>query len=154
LYVTFAKQDSAKHDDVAGPGNGYVDIFDANGTLLKRLISGGTLNSPWGIALAPADFGDLSNTLLIGNFGDGLIHGYDPSNGTEVGVMSQPSGRSLVIPGLWSLTLAGGGDGSAANLLYFTAGIPGPGQVEDHGAFGQIRPAHPDDNSKGKGKGK
>jgi hypothetical protein len=71
LYVTYALQDAAKHDDVAGPHNGFVDVFDPNGNLLQRLISNGPLNSPWGLALAPANFGAFSNDLLVGNFGDG-----------------------------------------------------------------------------------
>jgi len=141
LYVTFAKQDAAKHDDVGGPGNGFVDIFNMNGVMVKRLISNGTLNSPWGIALAPAGFGDLGGTLLIGNFGDGTIHGYDPTTGAHAGQILIPSGRPLMIEGLWGLTFGNGGQGGDTGILYFTAGIPGPhGNVEDHGLFGEIRP--------------
>ena len=143
LYVTFAKQDADKHDDEAGPGNGYVDIFDTDGTFVKRLISNGVLNSPWGIAPAPANFGGLSGSLLIGNFGDGTIHGFDPATGALVGQMLIPSGRPLSIQGLWGLTFGNGGQGGDPGVLYFTAGIPGPGQVEDHGLFGQIRPQNP-----------
>src|SRR5262245_32519996 len=73
LYVTYAKQNAAATGDVAGPGNGFVDVFDTSGNLLQRLVSGGSLNSPWGLALAPANFGDFSNDLLVGNFGDGTI---------------------------------------------------------------------------------
>jgi uncharacterized protein (TIGR03118 family) len=74
LYVTYARQDADKHDDVAGMGNGFVDVFDTNGNLLERLVTNGPLNSPWGLALAPGDFGQFSNDLLVGNFGDGMIN--------------------------------------------------------------------------------
>jgi uncharacterized protein (TIGR03118 family) len=74
LYVTYAKQDAAGHDDVAGAGNGFVDVFDTSGNFVKRLISNGPLNSPWGITVAPASFGQAAGDLLVGNFGDGLIN--------------------------------------------------------------------------------
>jgi len=83
--VTYAKQDAAKHDDVPGPGNGFVDVFDLDGNLIKRLISNGALNSPWGLALAPSNFGDLSNSLLVGNFGDGVINAFNPGTGAPLG---------------------------------------------------------------------
>lgn len=143
LYVTYAMQDPAKHDDVAGPGNGFVDVFDTEGRLMKRLISRGVLNSPWGLAVAPSNFGDLSGSLLVGNFGDGAIHGFDAANGSLAGQMLDPSGRALSIPGLWGLLFGNGGLGGDVGVLYFTAGIPGPDNVEDHGAFGEIRPQHP-----------
>src|SRR5262249_34043892 len=79
LFVTYAKQNAAATGDVAGPGNGFVDVFDTSGNLLQRLVSGGALNSPWGLALAPANFGDFSNDLLVGNFGDGTINAYNPT---------------------------------------------------------------------------
>ena len=81
LYVTYAKQDADKHDDVAGPANGFVDIFDTNGNLIQRLVTRGRLNSPWGLAFAPANFGQFSNDLLVGNFGDGRMNVVDPSTG-------------------------------------------------------------------------
>jgi len=141
LLVTYALQDADKHDDVPGPGNGFVDVFDTNGHLITRLISGGALNSPWGLAIAPNDFGALSRTLLVGNFGDGTIHGYDPSTGTLKGTMLGPLRRPLSITGLWGLIFGNGGQGGDSGVLYFTAGIAGPGQIEDHGLFGEIRPA-------------
>jgi len=144
LYVTYAVQDAAAHDDVAGPGNGLIDVFDTNGNLLERLVTGGVLNSPWGLALAPAGFGDLGGTLLVGNFGDGTIHGFHPATGALVGQIRIPSGRPLVIQGLWGLIFGNGGSGGDLGVLYFTAGIPGPGNVEDHGLFGFIRPQHHD----------
>jgi len=143
LYVTYAKQDPDQEDDVPGPGNGYVNVFDTDGNFVKRLISAGVLNSPWGLVRAPANFGQLSGSLLVGNFGDGTIHGFDPVTGVPRGQMLIPSGRPLTIPGLWALIFGNGGSGGDPGVLYFTAGIPGPGEVEDHGLFGQIRPQHP-----------
>ncbi len=134
LFVTFAKQNAAKHDDVKGPGNGYVDIFDPNGTLVKRLISQGALNSPWGIAQAPAGFGHVGNALLIGNFGDGRINAYDISTGQFMETLNGGSGQPLVIDGLWALTFGNGGSGGDPNKLYFTAGPNG----EADGLFGYL----------------
>ena len=79
LYVTYAKPDEARKDDVSGPGNGFVDVFDTDGNLLQRLISHGPLNSPWGLVLAPDSFGAFSHRLLVGNFGNGRINAFDPS---------------------------------------------------------------------------
>jgi uncharacterized protein (TIGR03118 family) len=142
LYVTYAKQDAAKHDDVPGPGNGFVDVFDLDGNLVKRLISDGRLNSPWGLALASPNFGDFSNTLLVGNFGDGLINAFDPSTGSFLGQIQDNRCKPILIEGLWGLNFGNGGSGGDSNTLYFTAGIPGPppGAVEDHGLFGSIQP--------------
>lgn len=100
LYVTYAKQDAGGEDDVAGPGNGFVDVFDANGVLQRRLISNGPLNSPWGVALAPAGFGSFANDLLVGNFGDGKINVFDPSTGNFVAVLTDPNNDPIVIQGL------------------------------------------------------
>jgi uncharacterized protein (TIGR03118 family) len=137
LYVTYAKQDAAKHDDVAGAGNGFVDVFDASGTLQKRLISNGPLNSPWGMAVAPAGFGSFANDLLVGNFGDGTINAFD-LDGNPLGELKDSNGNPIVIPGLWALAFGNGANGTSTESLYFTAGIPGSGQVEDHGLFGSI----------------
>src|SRR6266480_4369017 len=103
LYVTFAKRDATKHDDVAGPGHGFVDVFDTKGNLISRLISRGSLNSPWGLALAPADFGQFSNDLLVGNFGDGHIDVFDPNTGAALGSLQNSGGVPIQIDGLWSL---------------------------------------------------
>ncbi len=139
LYVTYAMQDDAGEDDVAGDGNGYVNVFDMNGNLLKRLISGGPLDSPWGLALAPANFGEFSNDLLVGNFGDGKINAFDPVTGAYRGTLSDSVGDPLVNLGLWGLKFGNGGNGGNTDALFFTAGIPGPnGTVEDHGLFGRI----------------
>ena len=138
LYVSYAKQDAAKHDDVAGAGNGFVDIYDASGVLQKRLISNGPLNSPWGMALAPAGFGSFGNDLLIGDFGDGSINAFD-LNGNFLGALTDSHGNPIDIPGLWALAFGNGANGTSTGALYFTAGIPGPGSVEDHGLFGEIQ---------------
>ncbi len=143
LFVTYAKQDSAKHDDVSGDGNGFIDVFNTSGVLLRRFASQGPLNSPWGMAVAPSNFGAFSNTLLVGNFGNGRINAFNLSTGAFVGQMLEPGGRSLTIQGLWGLTFGNGGSAGSRDRLYFTAGIPGGGEVEDHGQFGEIRPLRP-----------
>ncbi len=135
LYVTFAKQNAAKHDDVAGPGHGFVDVFDTNGNLISRLISRGSLNSPWGLAQAPANFGQFSNDLLVGNFGDGHINVFDPNTGAAVGSLQNSGGIPIQIDGLWSLQFGNGSAAGATNQLFFTAGIDG----EAHGLFGMIQ---------------
>lgn len=140
LYVTYAKQDADKKDDVSGPGNGFVDVFDTNGVLVKRLITKGALNSPWGLALAPSTFGAFANDLLVGNFGDGMIDAYDPASGAFLGTLENGAGTALAIPGLWGLAFGNGAQGTSKHSLYFTAGIPGPDAVEDHGLFGSINP--------------
>jgi uncharacterized protein (TIGR03118 family) len=134
LYVTYAKQDSAKHDDVAGPGNGVIDVYSNDGVLLKRLISGGDLNSPWGLVIAPRDFGPFGGDLLVGNFGDGAIHAYDPNTGAEQGQLMNRDGNPILINGLWGLRFGNGVTGTPDDLL-FTAGIGD----ESHGLFGEIK---------------
>ena len=137
LYVTFAKQNDKKHDDVAGPGNGYVDEFDANGTLLRRFASQGALNSPWGIALAGRDFGQFSGRLLVGNFGDGAINAFSLKTGTFLGTLRDVHGDQIVIGGLWGLKFGlGGANNGPTNTLFFTAGI----NHEGDGLFGKITP--------------
>lgn len=134
LVVTYAKQDAAKHDDVAGQGNGFVDVFDTNGNLIERFASGGKLNSPWGIAQAPFNFGRFSNDLLIGNFGNGRINAFERDGGFD-GQLKDPSHNAIVIDGLWSL-IFGGAVGSDPGTLYFTAG---PNHEQD-GLFGSLAP--------------
>lgn len=140
LYVTYALQDAQKHDDVAGPGHGFVDVFNTAGVLQGRLISQGALNSPWGLALAPATFGPFGGDLLVGNFGDGEIDAYNPTSGAFLGALTDSMGNPLIDQGLWGLAFGNGSNGFSTNGLYFTAGIPGPGEVEDHGLFGVIQP--------------
>jgi uncharacterized protein (TIGR03118 family) len=136
LYVSYAKQDAAKHDDVAGPGNGFVDVYDTGGKLLSRLISHGDLDSPWGLAIAPASFGAFGGDLLVGNFGDGAIHAYDPTTGAEKGQLTNTDGNPIMINGLWALRF-GNGTFASPNTLVFTAGIGD----ESHGLLGEIDPA-------------
>lgn len=141
LYVTYAMQNGEKHDDVAGAGNGFIDVFDFNGNLLGNLASNGALNSPWGLVLAPSNFGDFSNALLVGNFGDGVINAYDPCSGGWLGTLQDADGKNILNPGLWALVFGNGRGAGDAVTLYFTAGIPGGGQVEDHGLFGNVQVA-------------
>ncbi len=136
LYVTFAKQDAAGHDDMKGAGNGFVDIFDPTTGTFTRLISNGQLNSPWGLALAPSDFGQFSNDLLVGNFGDGRINAFNPTTGAFLGSLSDGNGNPLRIGGLWGLTFRPDLAGTPDNRLFFTAGPNG----EQNGLFGFIDP--------------
>src|SRR5262249_54456437 len=117
LFVTFAQQNAEKHDDVAGPGHGFVDIFDTDGHLIRRFATRGTLNSPWGITRASFDFGQFSGDILIGDFGDGHINAFDPA-GNFLGQLQNPRGESIKIDGLWSLTF-GGALKSDPDTLYF-----------------------------------
>jgi len=135
LYVSYAKQDGAKHDDVAGAGNGFVDVYSADGVLQTRLISAGALNSPWGMVVAPGTFGPFAGDLLVANFGDGTIHAYDPVHGTPEGELLNPDGNPIAIDGLWSLRF-GNGTFATAGTLVFTAGIA----AESHGLLGEIAP--------------
>ena len=135
LYVTYAKQDADGHDDVKGAGHGFVDVFTPDGALVRRLVSQGRLNSPWGLALAPSDFGRFSGALLVGNFGNGRIHAYDPTTGHLLGTLSAKN-HPIVIDGLWGLRFGNGVTGDPNSLL-FTAGP----NDEAHGLFGMIRPS-------------
>ena len=136
--MTYALQDASKSDDVSGPGHGFVDVFDLNGNFVKRLISMSVLNSPWGLAIAPGNFGAFSNDLLVGNFGDGRINAFDPGNGAFLGTLNDAMGNPISIQGLWGLRVGNGGNGGDPNFVYFAAGIPGAGEIEDHGLFGSI----------------
>lgn len=134
LYVTYAKQDAAKHDDEKGPGNGFVDAYDLNGHLLQRVASGGTLNSPWGLAIAPAGFGNFHDDLLVGDFGDGRINAFDLRTGTFRGQLKSETSAPIDIPGLWGLRFGNGSFSAPTSTLYFAAGI----NDEADGLFGSI----------------
>ena len=134
LFVTFALQDTAKHDDVAGAGNGFVDEFDLEGHHLQRVASGGPLNSPWGLAIAPKGFGDASGDLLVGNFGDGTINAFNLKNDQFQGKLDGADGKPIVIGDLWALTTGSGASSDNPNAIYFTAGV----QNEMHGLFGSL----------------
>jgi uncharacterized protein (TIGR03118 family) len=149
VYVTYAKQNATKHDDAAGPHRGFVDVYNLDGTPglpggHVRLISRGPLDSPWGLAIAPAGFADLSArngdpVLLVGNFGNGRIHAFDAANGDELGSLRDPDGQPIVVDGLWALKVGNGAAGGNANTVYFTAGLLG----ETHGLFGSFTTAAP-----------
>ena len=133
LYVQYAKVSVTGEDD-PGPGNGFVSVFDTNGNFMRRLISRGSLNSPWGVALAPAGFGDFSNDLLVGNFGDGRINAFNPTTGAFLGLLSDSSGNPIEIDGLRSLKVRPTGPSVDPNRVYFTAGI----NDEANGLFGAL----------------
>jgi uncharacterized protein (TIGR03118 family) len=136
LYVTYAKQDAAREDDVAGPGLGFVDVYSTSGQLLRHLIEHGQLNAPWGLALAPAGFGRFSGALLVGNFGDGRINAYDPTTGEFLGRLRREDNSPVQIDGLWALRFGNGVIGNQTTLL-FSAGI----DDEAHGLFGALQAA-------------
>lgn len=143
VFVTYAQQDEDAEDDVAGHGHGFVDAYDLSGTFLMRVASRGKLDSPWGIAMAPPEWGAFGGKLLIGNFGDGLINVFDPtvqhSDGTleYLGFLHSASGPPLKIDGLWSLQFAQGGNNGTPDQLFFTAGP----DDESAGLFGFLTPA-------------
>jgi uncharacterized protein (TIGR03118 family) len=137
LYVSFAKQDATLHDDVAGRGHGFVDVFTNNGAFVRRLVTRGALNSPWGLALAPSGFGRFSGDLLVGNFGNGHINVYNPVSGRHLGQLRRANGQPIVIDGLWGLRF-GNGNAARTNQLNFSAGPDG----ESHGLLGKIVAQH------------
>jgi len=146
LFVTYAMQDAQKVNDQPGSGNGFVDIFDTQGHLMNHLLAHGALNSPWGVAMAPANFGAFSNDLLVGNLGDGTIHAYNLSTKALLGALDDQSGKTLVIDGLWDLVFGDGSFGKPLNTLFFSAGITG----QANGLFGslQVSAATPTPTSK------
>jgi uncharacterized protein (TIGR03118 family) len=135
IYVAYAQQDAKQQRDVAGAGLGLLDVFDKQGNLLQHLVAnGGALNAPWGIALAPANFGKFSNMLLVGNFGDGKINAYDPTTGAMQGTLSNNDGTAIVTSGLWALQFGNGLNSQPTNTLFYTAGSGD----EQHGLYGRI----------------
>jgi uncharacterized protein (TIGR03118 family) len=134
VVVAYAQQDAQAADEVKGAGLGIVDVFDTSGTLLKRLVTGGPLNAPWGIALAPANFGRFSGALLVGNFGDGKINAFDADTGAFKGTLSHADGSPIVIDGLWGLAFGNGLNAQPANTLFYAAGP----NDESHGLYGRI----------------
>lgn len=133
VFVAFAKQDDQKHDDVAGHGNGYLDKFAPDGTLIARFEHGPWMNAPWGIALAPGNFGALSSRLLLGNFGSGQIAAFDSTSGQFVGML-RGKRKPITIDGLWGLGFGNDAAAGPSNVLFFSAGI----QDEAHGLFGTL----------------
>lgn len=145
LYVTYAKQNATKHDDFDFPGFGFVDKFSPKGKLLQRLKHGPWLNAPWGVALAPANFGFFSNHLLIGNAGSGQIAVYDVDSGRFDDLLRDANGHAIQNDRLWALRFGNDHTAGPSNWLFFTAGI----SDEAHGLFGFFTPADnssPEDN--------
>jgi uncharacterized protein (TIGR03118 family) len=141
VYVTYAKQNATRHDDVGGHDHGFVDVFTLdgkpaglNGT--PRLVTRDHLDSPWGLAIAPSSFGSLGGDLLVGNFKSGFIDVFNPTTGDFLGQLKDPDGEPIHIDRLWALKVGNGGGGGAANTVYFTAGLFG----ETHGLFGSLAP--------------
>jgi uncharacterized protein (TIGR03118 family) len=137
LYVAYAVQ--AGLDEMAGPGLGLVDKYDLQGNLIGRVASpGGTLNAPWGLAIAPSSssFGAMAGALLVGNFGDGRINAYDVSTNNFLGQVQGPSGSPLSIDGLWGIAPGNSGSAGSSAMLYFAAGP----NDESHGVFGVLTP--------------
>jgi uncharacterized protein (TIGR03118 family) len=134
LYVTYALRDPSGPGDLPGAGHGIIDAYAFDGALVNRIASGGTLNSPWGIALAPAGFGPFGGALLVGNNGDGHINAFNPASGAFLGQLADDSGSPIEIPNLWALAFGNGHQGGAADTLFF---VSGPG--DEHGLFGAIQ---------------
>ncbi len=133
LYVSYALQNGAKHDDVAGPRHGFVDIYGTDGTLVSHFASKGALDSPWGMVQAPASFGQFAGDILVGNFGNGRISAFN-HRGRFEGYVSDSQGKPLEIDGLWGLAFGNGVNAGKVNTLYFAAGPGG----EQHGLFGAV----------------
>jgi uncharacterized protein (TIGR03118 family) len=136
LYVSYALQDADAEDEIAGFGRGIVDVFDTSGHFVHRLISFGHLNAPWGMTVAPDDFGKFSGDLLVGNFGNGRIHAYDAKTGAFKGTLKDTNQKPIVIDGLWGL-MFGNGVSAGTTALLFSAGI----NDESHGLYGTISTA-------------
>ena len=142
IYISYAKQDAAKHDPVGGAGLGFVDVFSNAGRRLQRLQHGMWFNAPWGIALAPSNFGEFSHTILVGNFRGGTIAAFNPLTGRFMGNVLNPDGSELKIDGLWALEFGNGSGAGPAQTLFFTAG---PNNEKD-GLFGTLTPIDDEQN--------
>ena len=135
VFVTYALRDADGEDDVAGPAHGFVNVFASSGVFLRRFASHGVLNSPWGMTLAPPTFGQFAGDLLIGNFGDGRIHAFDPNTGEVLGILRGTAGKPLAIDGLWGL-IVGDPVAGGVDSVWFSAGP----DDEYHGLLGTLRP--------------
>jgi uncharacterized protein (TIGR03118 family) len=134
LFVTYAMQDGARHDDVAGAGLGMVDVYDTAGNLKQHFATGGLLNAPWGIAQAPGNFGTMSGAILIGNFGDGTINAFNASSGQSMGRLNGPNGSPVVENGVWGIAFGNDLSNQPSNTLFFAAGP----NDEANGVYGRI----------------
>jgi uncharacterized protein (TIGR03118 family) len=136
IYVTYAKQDAARHDPVGGAGFGFVDVYNTHGLLLQHLQHTASMNAPWGVVWAVQNFGEFSNTILVGQFRGGNISAFNPVTGHFLGNMLNPDGTTLTIDGLWALRFGNGGNSGLGSTLFFTAGPNG----EKDGLFGTLLP--------------
>jgi uncharacterized protein (TIGR03118 family) len=134
LFVTYAKQDAARHDSVAGTGLGFVEMYQPDGQHIGHLQTGPWLNAPWGVVWTPRDFGTFSNSILVGNFGSGKIASYNGFTHEFIGFVQNPDNSILTIDGLWSLTFGNGGAAGPSTTMFFSAGPDG----ETHGLFGTL----------------
>ena len=135
IIVAYAKQDAQAAKSVFGAGLGAVDVFDTSGNLTARLIAaGGKLNAPWGIALAPADFGTFSGDLLIADLGDGMINAFNPTTGAWLGALADGNGTAIAIDGLWGIAFGNGINSQPMNTLFYAAGP----NNETNGVYGRI----------------
>ena len=134
IYVTYVQRNGAGTEEVKGAGLGLIDAYDTSGALIGRVASGGVLNAPWGMAIAPANFGDFSNSLLVANFGDGKINAFNPATGAFMGTLNRAANTPIVIEGLWGIAFGNGVQAQPTNVLFYTAG---PGD-ETHGQYGRI----------------
>ncbi|RKT06621.1 uncharacterized protein (TIGR03118 family) [Streptomyces sp. 3211.6] len=137
VFVTYALQDDEKEDDVPGAGHGFIDVFSKQGKLLERFVSGGVLNSPWGLEVAPKGFGKFAGDLLVGNFGDGRINAFDLHTGKFKGTVKDRDGHPISIPGLWGLK-RGTDESGGREAVWFAAGI----NDEENGLLGVLRAEH------------
>jgi uncharacterized protein (TIGR03118 family) len=141
IYVTYAKQDGPRHDPVkpGEPGDGFVDVFNSHGRLLQRLEHGPWFNAPWGVVWATPNFGEFSNTILIGNFRGANVSAFNPATGHFIGNMLNPDGTTLNIDGLWALRFGSGipnSNSAPGSDLFFTAGPDN----ETNGLLGLLTP--------------
>jgi len=134
LYVSYAKQKAPDDkDDDAGLGNGFIDVFNPDGSLSKRLVSAGALNSPWAMVIAPTGFSRFAGDLIVGNFGDGLIAAYDPNTGAFIDNLRGGDGNAIQLSGLWGLAF---GPFPGSTIMYFSSGP----NDETHGLVGTLTP--------------
>ncbi|MGH7179036.1 MAG: TIGR03118 family protein, partial [Tepidisphaeraceae bacterium] len=134
LYVMFAKREPGNSDESSGAGTGVVDVFGTDGKLIRRFAAGGKLNAPWGVALAPSNFGVFSGDILVGNFGDGRVTAFDPVTGAKVGQISDAGNQPIALDGLWGIAFGNGRAGNLTNGLYFAAGP----NYELNGLYGRL----------------
>jgi len=140
IFVAWALPDATHDDEIAGAGLGYVSQFMPDGTFVRSLQHGPWMNAPWGMTISPANFGELSNRILVGQFGSGQIASFDPFTGLFQGLMLSHGNHPVVIEGLWGIKFGNGATAGPANELFFAAGI----EDEAHGLFGKLAAKHAD----------